>query len=330
MSLWDIIVWLGILRASYLFLQWVYFNYVCSLNINNYKYGWVVITGASDGIGKAIATDLAKKGFKLVLISRNKEKLEKVVNELISLTGNNDIKCITADFTYSHRNPEEFYSNLMTQLAPYEISALFNIVGVLYFDYLAEQDLNVIEEMLGVNIYPQTLLSYHILPKFLERFNETKKRSLLVNTSSTIDLMTMPTTSETKKRSLLVNTSSTIDLMTMPTTSVYTATKRYADFLSEGIRLEYSHAVDVVTLKPGVVDTKLTGSTGNGFSFLPLTAEVNSFARYFISHLHKGINYGHWKHSILAFLLTMLPHQIMTALIKASHPILVWLKLVKH
>jgi short-subunit dehydrogenase len=265
-----------------------------------------VITGASDGIGKAIATDLAKKGFKLVLISRSKDKLEKVVNELITLTGNNDIKYILADFTYSHRNPEEFYSNLMTQLAPYEISALFNIVGVLYFDYLAEQDLNIIEEMLGVNIYPQTLLSYHILPKFLERFNETKKKSLLVNTSSTIDLMTMPTT------------------------SVYTATKRYADFLSEGIRLEYSHAVDVVTLKPGVVDTKLTGSDGNGFAFLPLTAEVNSFARYFLSHLHKGINYGHWKHSILAFLLTMLPHQIMTALIKASHPVLVWLKLIKH
>ncbi|OMJ86176.1 hypothetical protein SteCoe_12381 [Stentor coeruleus] len=306
MSLWEIIVWIGILRASYLFLQWVYYNYICSLNINNYKYGWIVITGASDGIGKAIATDLAKKGFKLVLISRSKDKLEKVVNELISLTGNNDIKCIIADFTYSHRNPEEFYSNLMTQLAPYEISALFNIVGVLYFDYLAEQDLNIIEEMLGVNIYPQTLLSYHILPKFLERFNETKKRSLLVNTSSTIDLITIPTT------------------------SVYTATKRYADFLSEGISLEYSHAVDVVTLKPGVVDTKMTGSNGNGYSYLPLTAEVNSFARYFINHLHKGVNYGHWKHSILAFLMTVLPHQIMTAVIKISHPILVWLKLIKH
>ena len=307
MSIWDIIVWIGILRFSYLVLQWLYFNYYCKLNINDYKYGWIVITGASDGIGKAISLQLAIRGFKIVLVSRNKEKLEKVTKELISASSNTNIKYVVADFTYSHRNPEEFYGALMKELSAYDISGLINNVGVLYFDYLAEQDLDKIEAMLGINVYPQTLLSYHILPKFIERYNSTKQRSLLVNFSSAMDLVTFPST------------------------SVYSATKRYSDFLSEGIRLEYSHAVDVATVKPGLVDTNLTNSShGNGLNWMPLTAEVNSWAKSFISNLHKGINYGHWKHSLVVFLATLLPYQIMNAFTKLAHPLLVKLQILKH
>jgi 17beta-estradiol 17-dehydrogenase / very-long-chain 3-oxoacyl-CoA reductase len=300
-DLWTFVVYVGALRAAYLILQAVYFNYLCKLDINTYKYGWVVITGSSDGIGKAISEDLAGRGFKLILISRSEEKLSKLVQSLKSKYKTEDIDYIPCDFKYSHRNPEEFYGNLMKRLDKYEISALINNVGVLEFNNLADQSLDSIETHLGVNIYPQTMLSYHILPKFIKRFEETKQRSLLVNFSSTIDLITMPTT------------------------SVYSATKRYAEFLSEGIRLEYSSKVDVVTVKPGGVATNMTSAEhGNGLDILPMTAEVNSYAQYLINHLHKGINYGHWKHSIMVFTLTLLPHQIMTFLIKHSMFLLDW------
>ena len=44
---------------------------------------WVVITGASDGIGRAMALQLAKKGFtKFLLIARNDEKLKDAANEV--------------------------------------------------------------------------------------------------------------------------------------------------------------------------------------------------------------------------------------------------------
>lgn len=299
MDLWCIIVWIGILRFSYLAMHWVYFNYLSKINVDAYKYGWIVVTGASDGIGKCLCEVLAKRQFKLVLVARNKEKLEKLVKEMSAAHGNPNIRYVVADFSYSHRNPEEFYKGLMQQLAEFEISGLINNVGVLDFANLADQDLDKIEGMLGVNIYPQTMLSYHIIPQFLERFKKTKLRSLLINFSSTSDIVAMPTS------------------------SVYSATKRYADYLSEGIRYEYSYAIDVATVKPGVVETNMTNdSHGNGFSSLPLTAEVNSYANYLIRNLHKGINYGHWKHSLLVFSMTMVPVQVANALFKAALPIL--------
>ena len=47
-----------------------------------YSGGWVIITGASDGIGKEYAFQLAAKGFNICLIGRNYEKLEDVSNTI--------------------------------------------------------------------------------------------------------------------------------------------------------------------------------------------------------------------------------------------------------
>ena len=67
--------------------------------INLKKYGdWAVVTGCTDGIGKAYAEKLAKKGLNIVLLSRSLDKL----NELSSyLTDKYKVKTkvIAADFT---------------------------------------------------------------------------------------------------------------------------------------------------------------------------------------------------------------------------------------
>ena len=47
---------------------------------------WAAVSGASDGIGKEFALQLANKGFNVLLIGRNQEKLEQVQQEL----SNND------------------------------------------------------------------------------------------------------------------------------------------------------------------------------------------------------------------------------------------------
>ena len=57
-----------------------------------------LITGATDGIGKEAAIELAKKGCNLILIGRNKEKGEKVVGQIRKIAENYvDIDCFTAD-----------------------------------------------------------------------------------------------------------------------------------------------------------------------------------------------------------------------------------------
>ena len=47
------------------------------------RYGkWAIVTGCTQGIGKCYADELAKRGMSLVLISRNKDKLEKLAEEI--------------------------------------------------------------------------------------------------------------------------------------------------------------------------------------------------------------------------------------------------------
>ena len=55
-----------------------------------------LVTGGSKGIGKAIATGLAREGVNLVLIARTKETLDKTADEIRKATGVN-VLAVTAD-----------------------------------------------------------------------------------------------------------------------------------------------------------------------------------------------------------------------------------------
>lgn len=66
------------------------------------KYGeWVVITGATDGIGLEYAREFASRGHSLILVGRNETKLENVKRQLSSLISSNKIVTIQADFNDS-------------------------------------------------------------------------------------------------------------------------------------------------------------------------------------------------------------------------------------
>ena len=57
-----------------------------------------LITGANAGIGKFTAMGLAKSGAKVIMVSRNKEKGQKALQEIVEKTGNNQVELLTADF----------------------------------------------------------------------------------------------------------------------------------------------------------------------------------------------------------------------------------------
>ena len=74
-----------------------FFMGIGSLNLK--KYGsWAVVTGCTDGIGKAYAEELAKRGLNIVLISRTLEKLQEQAKS-IQDTYKVETKVISADFT---------------------------------------------------------------------------------------------------------------------------------------------------------------------------------------------------------------------------------------
>ncbi|MGA4237509.1 SDR family NAD(P)-dependent oxidoreductase [Ralstonia nicotianae] len=58
-----------------------------------------LVTGATDGIGKAAATEFAKRGATVTLVGRNKAKTEGVVAELKAATGNENLDYLLCDLS---------------------------------------------------------------------------------------------------------------------------------------------------------------------------------------------------------------------------------------
>ena len=68
------------------------------------RYGrnsFVLVTGASDGIGKAFCHHFAGLGFNLIMVARNKEKLEGVKREILRVNSGCDIRIVVKDFKQS-------------------------------------------------------------------------------------------------------------------------------------------------------------------------------------------------------------------------------------
>ena len=90
------------------------------LDLSRYGKGsWAVVTGASDGIGRALCEELALQGFNIVLIARNKEKLEKVAQELNVLNKDILTKIVIADFENSTK--EGFFDEIYSQIESLDI-----------------------------------------------------------------------------------------------------------------------------------------------------------------------------------------------------------------
>uniref|UniRef100_A0A2K6R6E4 Very-long-chain 3-oxoacyl-CoA reductase n=1 Tax=Rhinopithecus roxellana TaxID=61622 RepID=A0A2K6R6E4_RHIRO len=87
---------------------------------------WAVVTGGTDGIGKSYAEELAKRGMKVVLISRSQDKLDQVSSE-IKEKFKVETRTIAVDFTL-----EDIYDKIKTGLAGLEIGVLVNNVGMSY------------------------------------------------------------------------------------------------------------------------------------------------------------------------------------------------------
>jgi len=86
----------------------------------------VLVTGATDGIGKVYATEFAKMGFNIYLVSRSEQKLQQVQKELQTLCPQIQIKFIAKDFTKAYQLSfyDEFYK------IEEDVSVLVNNVGI--------------------------------------------------------------------------------------------------------------------------------------------------------------------------------------------------------
>ncbi|KAF3906508.1 hypothetical protein ABW20_dc0107018 [Dactylellina cionopaga] len=92
------------------------------------KGSWAVVTGASDGIGKEFAYQLAEKGFNIILISRTASKLEEIGKDLES-KHNIQTEYLPIDFA---ANLDEDYKKIAAAVDGKDVSILINNVGKSY------------------------------------------------------------------------------------------------------------------------------------------------------------------------------------------------------
>jgi len=192
---------------------------------------WAVVTGSTDGIGKAYAYELAKKNFNLVLISRTASKLDEMANEVHQKYSSIQIKTIQFDFTSA--NIEEYESKIFSVLNELEVGILVNNVGMSY-EYPERLD-NVdggtkrIMDITVINTVPTTVLSAYILKQMSER-----------------------------NRGVVINLASAASYHTLFYWAVYSATKKYVCWLSSIMRKEYANTGIVIqTVCPMMVATKM-------------------------------------------------------------------------
>lgn len=123
----------------------------------------VVITGASSGIGKALAERFAASGARLVLAARNKEKLEGLVSRLTR----NGTEAIAVRADVSR---EEDCREIIRQAvdAYGKIDILINNAGISMRALFNGMDLSVIKKLMDVNFYGTVYCTYHALPWLLE------------------------------------------------------------------------------------------------------------------------------------------------------------------
>lgn len=281
---WHIAAGIGFFKLLIDFLNFIYWAIFCIINLDQFRYGYVMITGATDGIGKAISKEFLRRGFKVLLVSRNLEKLNEVKRQFIFEYPEGEVQVLAADFSFSHRNPIEFYEKFNEELDKFNISVLVNNVGFTSVKMLHSENWQNIESMLGVNVYPSTMITHRLVQRFLCRFEETKQRSLVVTISSVMEESVFPGN------------------------AVYAATKRYNTFFSEGLRYEYSGKVLFATVKPGLVKTATT--TMNNTNDLPMSTDPDTFAQAMIGGLRESVNHGYWKHKIFGFFLNFPPYLI--------------------
>lgn len=191
----------------------------------------VVITGASEGIGLALAQSYARTGHALVLVARNENDLDAAATAIVQATPSASIAKLAADVTHP---------DILTQLDAtlvargFYIDILINNAGSGLAGRFGSHQPAQIEALLALNVVAVTRLCRHVLPGQLIR-----------------------------GRGGMINIASLGGYTPGPHQAAYYASKAYVLSLSEALASETSgYGVHVMAVAPGVVDTGFHGKMG--------------------------------------------------------------------
>lgn len=200
--------------------------------MNNLKNKLALITGATSGIGKACAIELAKMGTNLILTGRRKEKLEEIKKELLNKY---DIKINI--FALDVTNQKDVEKKLSHSLIKQNIDILINNAGLaLGIEKIDDGVLSNWEKMIDTNIKGLLYVSRVIVPHMRK------------NNSGHI-----------------INLGSIAGMMNYPGGNVYSATKSAVHAISDSMNIDLVGTnVRVSNIAPGAVETEFSNVRFDG------------------------------------------------------------------
>ena len=191
---------------------------------------WALVTGASAGIGVALARELGAGGTNLVLTARRKDRLEKLAQELSS-THKIGVEVFAADLAQTDAPQQIFAHTLATKIT---VDLLINNAGFGAYGALATVETQRLLDMVQVNCNAVVHLTRLYLPHML---NQRRGDVLIV--------------------------ASTASFQAVPFISTYAATKAFDLLFAEGLAEEVkSYGVRVCALCPGSTETEFHDVAG--------------------------------------------------------------------
>ena len=211
-----------------------------------------LITGASSGIGRDMAWLLAKKGYNLVLVAREEQKLNELAEELRK-ENKIETQVISMDLSIE-QNCKDLHKSVK------DVDILINNAGFGMFGEFTETNLDKELDMIDTNIK-----AVHILTKLY-----------------LVDM-------KAKNSGKILNVASIAGFMPGPLMATYYSTKAYVVRLSESIREELKKEksnVQISILCPGPVNTNFNNVANVKFEIKSTTSDY--VAKYAIDKMFKN------------------------------------------
>lgn len=191
---------------------------------------YAVITGASKGIGKAIAIELASRKFNLLLVARTEKNLQELSQQLEEKYGI-DCRYKTTDLTVENE-VRQLCSYILTDLK--DVSILVNNAGYGLWGGFEEESEKKWLDLMDINMRTPVMLIHELLPLL-------KKQ----------------------KQSYILNVASTAAYQAVPNLGIYAATKSFMLLFSRALKYELKGTnVSVTCISPGATDTNFMDAAG--------------------------------------------------------------------
>lgn len=219
--------------------------------------GTALITGASSGIGAIYAQRLAARGFDLLLVARDQERLEAAASALRNAHGV-QVEVLKADLTQK----DDVLKLEQRLRSDSSISLLLNNAGVAADGLLANADTDQLERMIQLNVTTVTRLASAAAASFAKA-----------------------------RRGTIINIASVVALFPERFNATYSASKAYVLSLTQSLNAELDGTgVKVQAVLPGVTRTEIWERSGIDASQIPaeMVMEAGEMVDAALSGLDKG------------------------------------------